>query len=128
MTRKNYCNNCKEYKESWADKLGSDYSDNRCWECSKYMLDKSKVQVTQTSTELKETSSCSLYDDGTCGIKNTYYNDDGSSTTTYLREGKRKVYQNQMMSSPKENVIICTKEPQTSSNIEYKKPSPCRIM
>lgn len=127
MTRKNYCNNCKEYKKSWADKLGSHHSDSRCWECNKYTLDKSKVQVTQTRTSLKETSSCSLYDDGTCGVKNTYYNEDGSSTVTYLRQGKKKMYKSQI-SSPRNNVTICTVPEQTAYNVEYKKPGPCRIM
>lgn len=128
MTQKNYCNNCKEYKESWADKLGSNYSDSRCWECDKYTLDKSKVQVVEVRHQAQTTSSCTLYDDGTCGIKNTYYNDDGSSTTTYLREGKRREYKTRI-SSARENVIICTKPEQTASNVEYKKTGgPCRIM
>jgi len=129
MTRKNYCNNCKEYKESWADKLGSHHSDSRCWECNNYSLDKSKVQVVEVKVRLeKESTSCSLYDDGTCGIKTAYYNDDGSSTTTYLREGKKKEIRLKQVSSSERHVIICTRPEQTASNVEYTRPpSPCRI-
>jgi len=136
-----YCNNCKSWQESWAEHCkDSKYSDNQCWKCDKYELTSKVVVVPDSSSLSKEENLRSINEGGyqiqSCGdicTTETLTFDKSVGAYSYDKdttsEGIRRRQQLQMVQlSRSENVIICTKDLQTTSNVEYKRPSsPCRI-
>jgi len=139
--RVKYCNNCKSWQESWAEHCkDSKYSDNQCWKCDKYELTAKVVVVPDSAYLSREENLRSINEGGyqiqscgdTCATETLVF-DKSTGAYSYdnntTSEGIRRSQQLQMVQSiQRKNVIICTKEPQTSSNVEYKKPGPCRIM